>query len=231
MIPFNFLGQDSGTLIDYYSGVLRSKLQLPYDYVILEDTAGGGLIYLSTTTSNLTTTAIVADEFNYTIVFGGDFFGNFDENVYSAVIREGSVDAGNKETGLYKISLAGQVSGVLLDKPTLKYELLGTIQSGISDLGQYRLNLSSGQVSGVSIDRSSYAATLKDGFATGNLKDSPVFVVTMLGKIEKIYKESVTLSMDFGSGILYAGAVMFEVNTGDPINLGFTFDNGAFYGS
>ena len=137
----------------------------------------------------------------------------------------------NKEDSSFGVNFSGLASGVLLDVPTFRFEISGSVQSGVLDVAKYAASLNSGQVSGVSIDAPTYSSVLNGGTTSGVLFDLPKYVIGLFGKMDRIYKENIYFSIDLVSGKIYSGGILFNLNTGDGLSVRFELLNGAIYGN
>lgn len=224
MQPFNYLGQDSGTLAYYYSEVLRSANGL--DYVILYDSLGNRLIYATSDKS----TAILAEDANYSVTLGGDFLGNVDEGFSKVSITSGDVKAGYRDASYLNVKLEGRPSGIFYDLPKVSINLLGTVESGNNDRSRYFIGVNSGEVLRVARDYSQYNTAISGGKISGILKESANYNIKLLGKVNKIYKEGSDIEIEFSGGSISKGHSIFNFYYGDPCDISFEFSNGTFYG-
>lgn len=229
MQPFNFFGQDSGSLIYYYSGVIRSNTSLPYDYLILKNESGFGLISLPADSYRPRTTAVIGENFSYQVLFNGDFFGLFEENFYNAEIANGAVLEAYSDSVSLRSEISGLTSGVLLDIPQIKLQISGEIQSGLIDIPFYDSKIKDGQISGVLIDLPRYSISLSGEKIQGILLDLINHKVNFNGKIDKIYRENINLNILFTGGKIYNDGTLLKQDNQETLNLSFSFINGAFY--
>jgi hypothetical protein len=227
MTPFNFLGQDTGSLFAAYSGIVFDGRPSPASFVILYDQNGNPIL----TYGYPLGIAPIAESSNYSLNVSGDFLGVADDFNFVSSIKSGEVYGVTREEMGFVSFLSGSSPPILVDVPNYQVTFSGSANSGIRDNFNYFFQLSSGEASGILLDRFNFSAALNQISASGILIDLSSLKILINGKLNKIYKESASTKFSFYAGAISKGAILSTLTTGDLINLAFSFDNGKVYAS
>jgi hypothetical protein len=224
--PFLYYGQDSGSLLDYYSRVLITPSLV--SYVILRDSDGNPyLVYDKPLVRGFS----IQEENVYSINLSGDFFGNNDESVYNYSLKSGEVYSAYKEFTQITNTITGLVSGIPFDLPKITLNFSGVVESGNQDFPKFDFQINSGLVTGILFDKPIYNFVINSGQVSGVQIEKSTYSLNINGKISPIYKQTGVMHFNFTSGVIGRGVVVFSLTTGDPMNLAFSFQNGAIGGT
>jgi len=221
MLPFNFLGQDTGSLLFSVSGIVYSAIS-PFTYVLVNGASGPILVY-PYPVINLPIPAI--EQANFSISLAGDFFGFYDDGIYTAAIPSGDIYGGVKEQAYLSYSFGGFPSGIPYDKPYFTAKIDGSTSGTPLDKPYYTASINYGLVTGILLDRPSFAMRL-DGYATGIPFDKPDYRLSLDGRLNRIYSESENMLFAFTGGAVQRGRVLHTQELDDGFNIDFGFVGG-----
>jgi hypothetical protein len=233
MNPFNFLGQDSGTLVNYYLDVIRTNISIPGGYVILSGQSGEALIYISQEafeSGQRQTTQSFVENTVYRVNFGGDFLGLADENTYRSVISKQDIFGAIQDSPDLLIRPSGYASGIQLDRPIYELNFSGEIESGNIDIVPYLFIINSGKIRNVLVDKSAYLLGIESGYLSGCAPDEGDYSVNFAGQMTKIYDDELNFSLSFLGGTARRGSVEQNIDSGEGFDLSLTFIGGSVYG-
>ena len=205
--PFLFYGQDSGSLIYYYSKVLT---QFKYPYVISRDVSGNPYLVYDDAES-LSQGFTLERNVNYQVDLSGDFFGNIDESIYGFSINPGEVKPAYNDISYFSIAPSGQVTGIPLDLPTFSVVV-------------------SGQITGIPLDSPYFSAEINSGVCTGILIESSNYTYRFSGTVQKIYFDKMNFNFAFTGGSVQKASIVFTEDQSELMSLGFSFEGGLIAG-
>jgi len=224
--PFLFYGQDSGSLIYYYSKVLT---QFQYPYVISRDVSGNPYLVYDDVES-LSQGFTLERNVNYQVDLSGDFFGNIDESIYGFSISSGEIKPAYNDISHFSIVPSGQVTGIPLDLPNFSIVISGQITGVPLDLPNFSMQINSGICTGILIDSSNYGISLSGENISGILIDSSNYNYRFSGTVQKIYFDKMRFNFAFTGGSVQKASIVFTEDQLESMSLGFVFDGGLIQG-
>jgi hypothetical protein len=222
--PFLFYGQDSGSLLYYYSGVLTS-LRENY-YVISYASNGDPYLVLYSNSQPLSTD--FSRETNYQVNFDGDFFGLSESSSYNANLKYGEVFAGYRDEPYLKNQISGLVSGIQLDSSNLNFQISASVSGVQLDSNDYSFRLNDGVCSGILLDNSSYQLNLTSQIS-GVPIDNSSYSLSFRGEMSKSYLENARFNFRISGGSIGRGSVEFIRSGDDQFSFSFTINGGSMY--
>jgi len=224
--PFLFYGQDSGSLIYYYSKVLT---QFKNPYVISRDVSGNPYLVYDDAES-LSQGFTLERNVNYQVDLSGDFFGNIDESIYGFSINSGEVKPGYNDISYFSIAPSGQVSGIPLDLPTFSVVVSGQITGVPLDSPYFSAEINSGVCTGILIESSNYGISLSGESISGILIESSNYTYRFSGTVQKIYFDKMNFNFAFTGGSVQKASIVFTEDQSELMSLGFSFEGGLIAG-
>ena len=231
MLPFGYLGQDTGSLYSYYYGAVYAVVNDGHTFVILSDSSGHPIIQLEPhgNTYNNQFQSNTIENFSYSVKFHGDFSTAGDDAYYGISIANGDAISGYGDPSVLSYSIIGIPSGILWDRPNYSI-YFSAVPTGINrDLSLYSVTMNSGVASGILMDKSIYSVVLESGIATGILIDAPIYAINFSGILRQALKENLAVNFSFIGGTAGKGSTLFTASGSDGLLMQFAFIGGAAY--
>ena len=230
MLPFNFLAQDSGTLVNYYLSIIVNA-QNANEFVIIRDSNGNPLVSAQPAGGHYNAGAVSQDNSIYSLSMGASLRGYIDESSYGAKIVGAQLFQAFKETSFLNSQPTGAQTAIPLDIPSILNSPTGSAFGLGRDIPEYQSSFSSGIVSGILIDSPNLRFQISGEQISGISIDNANCSIKLTSFAEEAYRELLNIGFIIGSGEVSRAFVLFSMSGEEQASVGFRFTDGNVFGA